>query len=304
MIRFDEKEHKYYNGDKELISVTRLMQKHGLAPNYSAVSSLVLEAAAKRGTLIHSEIQEYIENGVLGFSTELGSFIEYLEKNSHISIKDDEFMVYNDIVAGRADLLLKYKKAIPSTIYSQPLKKYEEFLIIADIKTTSTIHYDSVSWQLSIYAYLSKQDIKKGQVFWFKKDGTLEVKDIPLKAKEEVEKLFECERKGEIYQKPVIINDTDLLALEEVEQTIKYYENMKKEAEIKANEMREAIIKAMEKNGLKSFENDRIKLTYIAPSERVSIDTTRLKNENPAIYLEYQKKTKVKASLRITLKED
>lgn len=294
MIRFDEKEHKYYNGDKELISVTQLMQKHGLAPNYSAVSSLVLEAAAKRGTLIHREIQEYIEDGVLGFSDELGSFIDYLEANPNISVEDDEFMIYNDIVAGRADLLLKDE--LPFTEDSD--------LIIADIKTTSTIHYDAVSWQLSIYAYLSKQDITKGQVFWFKKDGTLEVKDIPLKAKEEVEKLFEAERKGEIYQKPVIINDTDLMALEEVEQTIKYYENMKKEAEIKAQEMREAIIKAMEENGLKSFENDRIKLTYIAPSERVSIDTTRLKNENPTIYLEYQKKTKVKASLRITLKED
>ena len=294
MIRFDEKEHRYYNDDKQLISVTQLMQKHGLAPDYSAVSSLVLEAAAKRGTLIHNEIQEYLDEDILGFSKELGSFIEYLENNSNISVIDDEFTVYNDVVAGRADLLLK--DDLPFT--------EEEELIIADIKTTSTIHYESVSWQLSIYAYLSKQDITKGQVFWFKKDGTLEVKDVKLKPKEEIEKLFECERKGELYKKPILVSEAMLANLLSIENEIKYYENQKKRVEAQAQEMRQTIIKAMEDNGVKSFENERIKLTYVAPSERVSIDTFRLKNEEPYTYNLYSKVTKTKASLRITFKEE
>lgn len=298
MVRYDDKEHRYFDGDKELISVTRLMQKHGLAPNYGAVPALVLEAAAQRGTLIHKEIDDYLTSGEFGFTKELNSFIEWQKNNLRFFVINHEFMIHNDIVAGRADLLLK---------------EADGQYIIADFKTTSQIHYDSVSWQLSIYAYLSKIDdssclanyeLIKGKVFHFRKDGSLEVIDVSLKPKEEIEKLFECERKGEIYKAPIIISNDVLTELEEVEQTIKYYENLKKEAEAKAQEMREAIIIAMEKNGLKSFENDHIRLTYVAPSERVSIDTTRLKNENPAIYLEYQRKTTTKASLRITLKED
>lgn len=296
MITFDEKEHAYYNEyGVRLISVTQLMQKHGLAPNYDSVSKLVLEAKAQRGSLIHQEIDEYLTSGEVGFTAELVSFIEWLKKHSNVyKVVDHEFIVNNDIVAGRADLLLKDEMPFLD----------DDVYVIADFKTTSSIHFESVSWQLSIYAYLSSYEVKEGKVFWFKKDGSLEVKDIKLKSKEEVERLFECERNFELYQVPVVIDDANLVALEEVEAQIKYYENLKKEAEDKASEMREAIINAMEANGLKSFENDRIKLTYTAPSERVSIDSTRLKKEKPEIFAEYQKISKVKAGLRITLKEE
>ena len=33
MIRFDKTEHRYYDDEKELISVSALMRKHGLAPD-------------------------------------------------------------------------------------------------------------------------------------------------------------------------------------------------------------------------------------------------------------------------------
>lgn len=296
MITFDEKEHAYYNEyGVRLISVTQLMQKHGLAPNYDSVSKLVLEAKAQRGSLIHQEIDEYLTSGEVGFTSELVSFIEWLKKHNNVyKVVDHEFIVNNDIVAGRADLLLKDEMPFLD----------DDVYVIADFKTTSSIHFESVSWQLSIYAYLSSYEVKEGKVFWFKKDGSLEVKDIKLKPKEEVERLFECERNFELYRVPLVIDDANLVALEEVEAQIKYYENLKKEAEAKASEMREAIINAMEANGLKSFENDRIKLTYTVPSERVSIDNTRLKKEKPEIFAEYQKISKVKAGLRITLKEE
>ena len=57
MILFDEKTHTYTDDGKHLISVTQLMKKHGLAPDYSGVSESVLGAKAQRGTLIHKEIE-------------------------------------------------------------------------------------------------------------------------------------------------------------------------------------------------------------------------------------------------------
>ena len=81
MIRFDEKTHQYFLNDKELIGVTRLMRKHGLAPDYTAVRSDVLNAAAERGTLIHEEIEEYNKTGEIGFTTECANFAKFIKEN-------------------------------------------------------------------------------------------------------------------------------------------------------------------------------------------------------------------------------
>ena len=50
MITFKEDTHEYFNGDKKLISVTQLMRKHGLAPNYDGIPDAVLRAKAKSRT--------------------------------------------------------------------------------------------------------------------------------------------------------------------------------------------------------------------------------------------------------------
>ena len=63
MITFNEELHKYFDGDRELISVTTLLKKHGLAPDYSGVSESVLNRKAERGTLVHEEIENYMKFG-------------------------------------------------------------------------------------------------------------------------------------------------------------------------------------------------------------------------------------------------
>ena len=291
MIRFDEATHRYFDGEKELISVTRLMRKHGLAPDYTAVWSDVLQAKAERGSLIHKEIDDFIKKGEIGFTNEVAKFDEYMFiKSGEIVIIDNEFIVYNDICAGTADLLLQDRTG---------------FYIIADIKTTATLHRDAVAWQLSIYNYLDGWKATKGQAFHFNADGELNVVDIPLKPKEEVERLFDCERNGEIYTQSLSeIDEKQLAKLAKFESIIAEAEQMKKAAEEQRDEIKAAIMAAMEKNGVKTFETDHIKLTYVAPSTRSTIDTARLKKELPQVAEQYAKTSETKASLRITIKEE
>ena len=288
-LTFIEDTHEYFLGDKKLISVTQLMQKHGLAPNYGDVPSEVLRAKAERGSLVHKEIEEYIKEGNIGFTNEL---IEFINADKGEVLKS-EFKVNNDIVAGTVDLLL-YKN--------------NEY-IIADLKTTSELHIDAVSWQLTIYAYLLGQinpmiKVTKGQAFHFNKDGKLNIVDIVLKPLEEIERLMECERNNEKFELKKIASDEQLMQLLEVEALIKSIEEKKKKAEEQAKELRAELMKAMEANGVKSFENDLIRITYVAPSTRQSIDSAKLKKEQPTIYASYLKSSEVKASLRITLKEE
>lgn len=67
--------------------------------------------------------------------------------------------------------------------------------------------------------------------------------------------------------------------------------------------MKLAIKEAMEKNVITKFENDVIKITYIAPTVRNGVDVTRLKTEEPEIYHQFLKQTPVNSSIRITIKE-
>lgn len=287
MIEFREATHEYFNDGKKLISVTQLMRKHGLAPDYSMVNQAVLTAKAERGTLIHKEIEDFIKKGEIGFTSELSAFRDYIWANA-VTVAQSETIVFNDIVAGTADLVLVSSSGEA---------------IIADIKTTATLHKESVSWQLSIYAKLMEYfPITKGQAFHFDADGNLEVVDIPLKPMIEVERLLDCERNGIEYRQALTVSDNTLARLYDIEAYIKECEERKKKAEEDAKELRNALLEAMEKGAVKTFENDNIRITYVAPSTRSTIDSARLKKDLPEIAEKYQKQTSVKASLKITLK--
>lgn len=291
MIEFDAKTHKYFNNGKELISVTTLMRKHGLAPDYSGVRSDILQAKAERGTLIHQEIEDYIKNGVAGFTNECAAFAAYIN-NRGLKVLASEKRVYNDICAGTVDLILETADGVP---------------IIADIKTTASLHREAVSWQVSIYDALNGYIAECAQVFRFNKDGELNVVNVPLKTHGEIEALFEAERNGVIY-KPrnelSTIDESGLIALAEFERIIADAEARKKEAEAERDKIKSSLLAQMEQNGVKTFETNKIRLTYVAPSTRSTIDTARLKKELPEIAEQYAKTSETKASLKITIKED
>lgn len=76
----------------------------------------------------------------------------------------------------------------------------------------------------------------------------------------------------------------------------------KKKIEDRETAMREKLREAMEKYGVKSFETPEIKFTYVAPTTRTSIDSTKLKKDLPDVAAKYSKTSKVSASVKITVK--
>ena len=77
----------------------------------------------------------------------------------------------------------------------------------------------------------------------------------------------------------------------------------KKELEDKEKEVRTALEAAMGQFGIKSFENDILKVTYVAPTTKTTIDSNALKADKPEIYKKYSKTSPVKASVRISVKD-
>ena len=290
MLVFDEEKHEYTLNGKKLISVTQLMQKHGLAPNYAGVSTEILQAKAERGTLIHKEIEDFNKLGLIGFTDEMALFKKYVEENN-LDVIESEFRVNNDIVAGTIDLIYGFKNKI----------------YIGDIKTTYQLHLEPVSWQLSIYAYLywldhdeknniAKLDYEtmKAQAFHFNKDGELNVVDIPLKPYEDIEELMECERKGELFNSKKGI---DLNIVNKLVAALK----KKKEIELEVEELKNQLFESVKKcNG---YSNDEITIAYVKASTGKSFDSKKFEKDNPELYKQYLKDSTKKESMTIRLKE-
>lgn len=76
----------------------------------------------------------------------------------------------------------------------------------------------------------------------------------------------------------------------------------KKRIEELEKSMREELRDAMEKYGVKSFENEDIKFTYIAPTTRTTIDSKALKKDLPDVAAKYSKTSNVSAAVKITVK--
>lgn len=76
----------------------------------------------------------------------------------------------------------------------------------------------------------------------------------------------------------------------------------KKAIEDQEKIMRQQLQAAMEKYGVKSFENEDVKFTYVAPTTRTTIDSAKLKKEMPDVAAKYSKTSNVSASVKITVK--
>lgn len=288
-LKFDADTHTYLLGGTPLISVTQLLHKHGLAPDYGGVDEAVLERKAARGTLIHREIEAWIKTGEDGFTTELSGF-QALAKQYAFTYMRSETRVHNDIIAGTADLMCGAK-----------MPDGRKIRLLADIKTTARIHTEYARWQLSVYEYLSGRTFDELAVIHLGEQARLIT--VPRVKREEVEKLIECERNGRIYTPPLAELSTALLeAALQAERAIRSAETVRKIAEERARLVRAQLLQEMERHGVTGFENDSMKITYVAPTTRTSIDTAKLRADNPDLCAEYTKATPVAASVRITLR--
>ena len=287
---FNEKTHKYYVNGNELISTTQLMRKHHLAPDYSSVDEETLKRSADYGTIVHSELENYIKNDIPSFAIEVDNFDKWIKFNQlQNNMIASELMVNNDLVGGTIDFI--YEDA--------------DGIVIADFKTTSQVHKDAVSWQLSIYRELLGIEINKGMCFHIKND-IFEAIEIPLKTKEEVNRLFDAERKGELYQANELIESESIEKLVNLQMQLMAMEETKKKIEAQMEAFKDYCMQEMEQRGLLNykvnFNGVELSITRVLESQKESVDAKKLKAENPKLYEEYKKISTTKSYIKVSCK--
>ena len=288
-IKFDEILHKYTVDGKEVISVTQLLQKHKITPSYDAVDKELLRVASERGTLIHEEVENWIKKGESGFTEEAERICRYLSaRTDDIFNMMTEQTVANDIVAGRFDVLYTHDKK----------------LVLTDIKTGNTKHLFGWSWQLSLYKYLYEKmygkEIDSLEILWA--NGDLTVIPCEYVGDDKIENLLNVEREGRL------ISDVDLGVseeeLEDLQELLEEIDKKKEELNVmegKVKKIKNILYGTMEKNGVKTVDRNKLKITYVAPSTRTSVDSKKLQKEEPEIYKKYVETTTVAGSIKITL---
>jgi hypothetical protein len=173
-IVFVEDAHLYYVDNILVPSVTTILGATVFKDKYSSVPEFVLNRAAQFGSNVHRAIELHDIEGLN--DKEIHCVIEYVKLIRELNITELEhemLLAYNYDYAGTADLLLEYKGN----------------QILADIKTTSKLDLEYLSWQLSMYA---KALDFKGDLYaiWLNKKGVAEFHKVDRVSYEEIERVL------------------------------------------------------------------------------------------------------------------
>lgn len=96
--------------------------------------------------------------------------------------------------------------------------------------------------------------------------------------------------------------DSDVALSEEVCEKIVRLEKQAKEIKKQQDCMKAEILDAMQKYGVLKLDNEFLKIAFIPEHDTERFDSKAFKEENPDVYDLYAKISKVKPSIRITVK--
>lgn len=284
-IVFNEADHEYIRDGKTLISVTQILHKHGLAPDYAAVPEGVLGRAAEKGHSIHKEIELFVKEGKEPESKEAKAVAEWMR--SCFAKGRAEVIVGNDIVAGTYD----FRDDLTGNLY--------------DWKTTYQKDEGYWSWQLSLYDYLDGKHTDKLFVGWLR--GS-EIQFIPVRRHEdsEIERLLQCERDGTEFKEdpnPVALaNSQELAEIAYLEDFINSLNAKIDDLKAQKEKLTKGLLQQMKDNGIKTLETPKMKITVKDSYIQKKVDSKKLKEELPDVYAKYLKETRVGETLLITTK--
>lgn len=294
-IEFIEEGHKYlYNGKEASISITRLLAKHGLSPNYKNVDKEVLGKAAKRGTEHHKELECIIKDKTFDPITEQGANYKlWYEKNVDCGVAEIPLGIeYKGVIlCGTADDFLILKNG--------------EYTI-DDHKFNRELHKEAVRWQTSLIKWILKQHNILGNTINgksykgfinpklnvdFFKTGQTDFERIELEPIEdsEIVALLDAEANGEIYKpKQAILDITkeEEKALIELEVEIARIELQAKALKKRKDDLRAKIRDTFIKQKVKSWisPNEIVKYTLVDEVNSVELDTAKMKLAEPELY--------------------
>lgn len=284
-VRFEQEGHKYIMPDGSLvkISLTRLLAKYGIAPDFSGIDPEVLQKAADRGTEIHAQLESYDNDGTAPTHEWA---IPYT--SLQLPVIASEFLInYKDVVATKIDKVIATENGV----------------IIADIKTTSKVELESVTWQCNIASYMFRKQTKlpvESLQCIHLRDGKVKVIDLVKINDRKIAELLRAEKNETPYfVEPVTSKLSPKKFFNKAVQVLKlekkYKESMAK--------LKDEVCQYMQEKGIKDMTTPEGDLSIVLIPEHTTqrFDSKTALADNPEL-AKYYKESTTKASIRITAK--
>lgn len=100
----------------------------------------------------------------------------------------------------------------------------------------------------------------------------------------------------------IIKKENDYQVAHTIISELKLIDEEEKELKQRKEDIREILLKEMEENNILKIEDEKISITYKAPTERETFRTAKFKKDLPDLYDTYVEFTPVKSSLLIKIK--
>lgn len=292
-VTFVEESHQYFLGEKELKGVTGTLIKKAFPDTYKNIPESVLMKAAERGGLIHNTFETFCSI----FDADIKQYpnpTEELQAFHSMLVAYDLHYVASEYLVTDGE---NFASAIDGIFADN-----EGNIYLVDYKTTSTLHYDNVSLQLSIYAkWFEEQnpDLKVKEIvcMWFK-NGQSKFQPLQRVADEQIDELINAYLTDDAdYQYKVEVPEQFSAVEQEYRLITARIDAMK----IVQDGLKEKIMKMMEDNKQKSIKTNIGSYSYVAATTKKVFDTKLFKDTEPDHYEYYLKETATKPSLRIKL---
>lgn len=299
-VVFTEEPHQYIlDKTKELQGITAILKKHGLSADYSGIDEATLKHAADLGTQAHKAIEAYCD----GLPTPETALIKSFKKLG-LNIIATEYMVTDfETVASQIDLVAQVD---------------DNTVDLIDMKRTSSVHKEALSWQLGCYKYLFGLlnpkvkvrncyclPIKKGNTDDIAKDKCGALVEIDPVSEWDVRALIDCERLGVKYEKREEDDPTTALAETFVNghypALISSLRKMK-ELEKAIDEAKAGLMDFMTEHNIEKLELADVTVTVKKPYFSSRFDTKAFRKDYPELGEKYTQQTEVAGSITIKLK--
>lgn len=305
-ILFKEEGHEYtVNGRKSDCSVTELIGKQIDKTEWFGVPSDVLKRAADRGTFVHKDLELMVRDGRPPETQEAKNFAAWLTTQKLENPKTEFKLAIEHhglLLTGTADFIATLNL----------------FSTLADYKTTSVIHHETVRWQLSLLDYMARKcngaiingvlleytPAEKFFVFHFDKEGVFTPVELTKISDIEIERLLDAEADGKEYHPSTFITPRLQADVVAVQTQIAQHQLALKALEAQDTALKTSLLTAFEANpDIKSVECPEFKITYVAPTVTTSFDSKGFEAAFPEEAKKWRKTSSKKGYVLITLRD-
>jgi len=295
-VLFNEDGHTYTLDGHTLQGVTPIIS--WLFPEtYKGIPQSILENVAQYGGMIHKKIELADSMGIVDDQV----VRDYLELKEQKGVKTlvNEYLVSDERrIASSIDIVMD---------------NYD----LWDVKTTSKVHIPNVTMQLSIYAWLFEEQnpgLKAGDLYccWlpkpqYGKADLIKLNRVSADICKEIVQMWCCgadplqarailAQTGFQMEKQRTVGEVPISMLDLMDELITISDT-KKQLEEREKAIKDVLLQHMSDAGADKWANDLIEVTRNGAYERTSIDSTRLKKEQPDLFERFKKVTNVAESI-------